>query len=218
MTTTITADLVMSWHPCEKYTRERVEELCGGKALSVSDVLSLPIPGADRLWVVLREGMLPDSVYREFAAMCADIALTAERDAGREPDPRSWAAVDVALRHAAGMATDEELAAARDAARDAAWAAARAAARAAAWDAARDAARDAAWAAAWDAARAAARDAARDAAWDAAWAAARAAARAAAWAAARDAARDAAWAAAWDAANDQWCELLLALLGERGIE
>ena len=58
-------------------------------------------------------------------------------------DQRSRNALDVAERHANGLATDEEL----DAARDAAWAAA----RDAAWDAARDAA--------WDAARDAARDA-----------------------------------------------------------
>ena len=63
-------------------------------------------------------------------------------------DPRSLAALDVAERHAHGLATDDELSAAWDAARGAAW------------DAARDATRDAARAAAW-----AVRDAARDAAW-----------------------------------------------------
>jgi len=91
-------------------------------------------------------------------------------------DPRSIAALDVAERHANGMATDDELTAAGDAARGAAWDAARdaagaawAAAWGAAWNAARDAA-GAAWAAAGDAARDAA-DAAADAAWDAARAA-----------------------------------------------
>ena len=109
-------------------------------------------------------------------------------------DQRSINALDVAVRHANGMATDDELAAARAAA----WAAARDAALAAAWDAA--------FAAAWAAALAAERDAARDAA----WAAALAAERDAALAAERDAARDAAWAAAlaaaraaaWDAASN----------------
>ena len=57
-------------------------------------------------------------------------------------DKRSLDALDVAERHANGLATDKELAAARDAAGAAAWAAARDA-RAAA----RAAARDAAWAA-----------------------------------------------------------------------
>ena len=105
-------------------------------------------------------------------------------------DQRSINALDVAVRHANGTATDDELAAARAAARAAAWAAAWDAASAAAWAAASAAARDAAWAAA--------SAAARDAAWDAAWDAARDAARAAASAAARDAA----WDAAWDAASN----------------
>ena len=61
-------------------------------------------------------------------------------------DPRSLAALDVAERFANGLATSEELDAARDAAR--------AAARAAAWDTARAAARAAAWDTAWDTARA----------------------------------------------------------------
>ena len=73
-------------------------------------------------------------------------------------DKRSIAALDVAERHADGLATDDELAAARAAALDAA--------RAAAWDAAPDVARDAAQAAAWavaqDTACAAARAAAQD--------------------------------------------------------
>jgi len=100
-------------------------------------------------------------------------------------EDRPRRAIECARRFAAGDATREELAAARDAAG--------AAARAAAWDAAgaaRAAARDAAWtawaawAAAWDAAWAAAWDAAWDAAWTA-WNATRAT-RAAAWAAQSD--------------------------------
>lgn len=75
-------------------------------------------------------------------------------------DKRSINALDVAVRHANGTATDDELAAARDAALAAALAAA-------ASDDARETARAYAWASAWNdawaAARAAAaRDAARD--------------------------------------------------------
>lgn len=75
-------------------------------------------------------------------------------------DQRSINALDVAVRHANGTATDDELAAARDAALAAALAAA-------ASDDARETARAYAWASAWNdawaAARAAAaRDAARD--------------------------------------------------------
>ena len=76
-------------------------------------------------------------------------------------DPRSVAAIDVAQRHAYGLATDSELAAAGDAA----WGAAGDAARAAAQAAARAAAGAAAGATAGDAAQAAARAAAGATAW-----------------------------------------------------
>lgn len=68
----------------------------------------------------------------EFACWCAEQALLREREAGREPDVRSWAAIEVKRRWLKGEATDEELYVARDAAWDAARDAARAAARAAA--------------------------------------------------------------------------------------
>ena len=101
-------------------------------------------------------------------------------------DPRSLAAMDVAERHARGLAEDAELTAASNAA----WAAARAASNAA-W-----AASNAAWAALDDA------DAARAVA-GAAWDAARAAA-AAAWDAA-----DAAGAAARDTAVAEQTKMLI---------
>ena len=69
-----------------------------------------------------------------FACWCAERALKAERKAGREPDARSWAALEVKRRWIAGEATDAELAAARAAARAAVGAAG--AAGAAAWAAA----------------------------------------------------------------------------------
>lgn len=91
---------------------------------------------------------MPCSVLNEFACWSAEQALL---QAGHEPDPRSWAAIETKRKWLKGEATDEEL----DAARDAARAAARAGAGVAAWAAAE--------AAAWAAARAAA--------WDATWAA-----------------------------------------------
>ena len=115
-------------------------------------------------------------------------------------DPRSRTALDVAERHATGVATDDELAAAWGAA-DAAWDAAvsaaddeLAAARAAAGGAAKAA--KAARAAAWAAATAAA--------WYAAWYAADAAARAAAGGAAGAAAWYVAWYAAGAAQNAEF--------------
>ena len=90
------------------------------------------------IWVATRKGVLTDRELRKFAVW------SARQVQHLMTDPRSVAALDVAERHADGLATDAELYAARAAAwaaagdaRDAAWAAADAA------DAARDAARDA---------------------------------------------------------------------------
>jgi hypothetical protein len=64
---------------------------------------------ADRLWCALRSKCLDARTLRIFAENCARHTLAHERDYGREPDPRSWAAVDAAKRHAEGMADDGEL-------------------------------------------------------------------------------------------------------------
>lgn len=163
----ITRKLLRAWDAC--YGDARIAALVPPEGLTPLQVLDTEIPLADRLWVVLREEIIPERELRLLAVRWARGALEAERAAGREPDARSWAACDVAERYARGEASAEELAASRGAA----------------WDAA-GAAYNAAWAA---------RDAARDATYAAARAAARAATRAAAYAAARDAA----YAAAWDA-------------------
>jgi len=99
----------------------------------------------DCLWA-LRCRPEHNNLWRKYAVWCArqvEHLMT---------DDRSVAALDVAWRHSDGLATDEEL----DAARAAAWAAARTTARAAAWAAASGAAwaaaSGAAWAAGWDAA------------------------------------------------------------------
>ena len=157
------------------------------------------------------------NILHEFACWCAEQALLREREAGQEPDPRSWAAIDAKRKWMRGEITDSELAAAWDAAwdaasaavREAAWDAARAAARAATWDTARSAARAATWDTARSAAWEAAWDAASAAAWDAARATASAAAREAAWDTTKDAAWDAAWSAARDAQNTQLEKMLL---------
>jgi hypothetical protein len=94
----------------------------------------------DALWCCRAEPQRARE-WRLFAVWCA------RKVRHLMTDLRSLAALDVAERHANGLATDVELAAA--------WAAARAAAWAAAGDAAGDAARAAARKAAQDAARAA---------------------------------------------------------------
>ena len=130
-----------------------------------------------------------DRTARLFAADCAARVLHLFEYCC-PGDMRPHRAIDVARAFAAGRATVEDLAAARDAA------------KAAAERAARDAPWDAVWDAAWDAGWAATRAADGRAAWAAASAAARDAAFAAARAAAGWASGDAAWAATWDAAWD----------------
>ena len=114
------------------------------------------------IWIATRPGVLDDRTLRKFAVW------SPRQVQHLMTDPMSTHALDVAERHAEGLATDEELAAARDAAVDAEEAAARCAAQAAARCAAQAAARCAAQDAAGASARAAARAAARDAAWAAA--------------------------------------------------
>ncbi len=117
-------------------------------------------------------------VLHEFACWCVEQALLRERELGREPDRRSWDAIEVKRKWMNGEATDEELEMARIAAYDAE--------RETSY-AARAVARFAALAAALAAARAAAWVAARDTVWNAVWAAAGAAALTATCAAARTA-------------------------------
>jgi hypothetical protein len=157
------------------YDDAKIDRLTPKTGITLDEGLALDVPVNDKYWALCYAAGLPDRILREHACWCARQALNAERAAGREPDPRSWAAVEVAERFARGEATTVELADAGAAARAAA-----SAADSAAWNAARAAAMAAARAA-WNDARAAAYSAARDAAWDAACAADSAAASDAAW-------------------------------------
>ena len=185
---TVTVDDVMSWEPCKEYSRERVTALFAGReTITAFDVLDMDIPAEDRLWAVLR--MVPDPILHEFACRIAEAVLMRERRAGREPDPRSWAAIDAKRKWLRGEIGDKELHAAREAA----------------WCAAMNDARCAAWQAAWYAAWCAAMNDARNAAWYAAWHAA--------WYAARNAARNAAWSAALNATREGQFAMLRRMLG-----
>ena len=181
----ITTDLMLSWDPCygqEESRKKWLQAFPSGAATPLEVAKTRKLPAGDRLWVLLREGVLPDALLREFAADCADHAL--ELHGGGLTDEQladCYGAAGLAALEAAGAEISQED---RVVACDAAWAAAGAAAGAAAWDAAGAAARAAAW------------DAARAAAWAAARAAAGAATRASGWAAARSEVRAAARAAA----------------------
>jgi len=137
----VTVDQVMVWSPCKEYTRARVEELFAGReTVTAIDVLEMDIPAVDRLWAVCREELIPAATLHEFGCIVTEQALIREREAGREPHPDSWAAIEAKRKWLRGEITNKELKAAADAAWAAAdaawvapWAAAGAAAEAAAW-------------------------------------------------------------------------------------
>ncbi len=62
---------------------------------------------------MLRISYIGDRAMRLFSCRCAERALLREREAGREPDPILFAAVEAARRYAVGEATAEEMADAR---------------------------------------------------------------------------------------------------------
>ena len=102
----ITADDVLSWHPCPDYTAARVRELMG-TGLTPAQVSELPIPVEDRFWV-FAHALSPV----EARLLACDIAETVAHLGGQV----CVDTIAVARRYAHGEATDEELAAARFAA------------------------------------------------------------------------------------------------------
>lgn len=115
-------------------------------------------------------------VLHEFMCWSGEQALLGERALGREPDKRSWAAIETKRKWLRGEATDEELDAARVASRGASWteaacAATNAAARGSPWTHVTTAASIVASAAAWTEVGDADSAADRAATWAVAWAA-----------------------------------------------
>jgi hypothetical protein len=158
---TVDTKFIMSLYPCPEWPEDRVREAVPKRIPLVEFLRAEHIPAVDRLWVALHRELLSDRLMRLFACDCAERALQHEREDGREPDPRSLAAVAVARRYAVGEATDEELEAAWLASWETARSSASYAARAAAWLASGETARSSAsYAASY-----AALDAALDAAW-----------------------------------------------------
>lgn len=84
-------------------------------ALDICDDERVPVE--DRQWVLHR--LLPAPLVHEAACRYAEHALELERAAGREPDPRSWAAIAVKRRWPRGEISGVDLCDARLAAWDA---------------------------------------------------------------------------------------------------
>ena len=117
MLTAITVKMIMQWNSCEDYSEERVRQLFGDReSVSLLEVCNAEhIPVVDRLWLLLREEIIPAPVLHEFACWCAERALPAweKRCPG---DNRPRLAIEAKRAWLRGGETDEELAAARSAA------------------------------------------------------------------------------------------------------
>ena len=160
----LTQDDVVALEPCgldgnddgRNYTPKRIARLFAGReTLTLGDILGIDeISISDRLWVVLKRGVLPESVRIGLGCDYAERVLEiAETWAGNEGLSRL--AIDVTRKWLRGEATDKERSAAALAANTAAAAAAAAYAAAYAAAAAAYAAAAAAYAAAAAAAYAA---------------------------------------------------------------
>ncbi len=104
----ITRERLRAWDAC--YSDEKIAELVPVEGLSPLAVCDLQtVTAADRLWVLLREEIIPARELRLLACDWADQALAYAGSA----DPRCVAAIAVSRRYADGEATREELAAAR---------------------------------------------------------------------------------------------------------
>ena len=120
---TVTVKDILSFEPCEEWTEERIKKAFGKK--NKVDALWIlnqkHVSTLDRLWLVLREELLPAPVLQEFECLCTKRILQKERRAGKEPDPRSWAVIKAKRAWLKGEITDEELAVALEGARNTWW-------------------------------------------------------------------------------------------------
>jgi hypothetical protein len=114
------ASEILALDPCDKWSRDDgapVKKLCAAypDGVDVLDVLLHPdVSDDEKLWAALR--MVDPRVAVAFAADVADIALTAEIDAGRTPDKRSVAAVEAVHAYLRGEIGQQEIDSAANAA------------------------------------------------------------------------------------------------------
>jgi hypothetical protein len=135
------AEDVIAWRPCSRWPHKAIRKLIGRKRWSALQILraSKGVSVEDRLWLVLREELVPAQILHEFACRCAEKAL----QLFAKCDRKSVRAIAAKRQWRVGRISTEALAAAEADAWDAAWVvtgagprlAARAAAAAAAVDA-----------------------------------------------------------------------------------
>lgn len=200
----INAEYIRKFDPCEPGI-ENFEKHYPKFEGKLSELLALEkIPYGDKIWLACR--VTPDTIIKQWSIKCAELVLE-NYEKSYPNDSRIRDCLEVAKRYLQGLATFDELSAARSAA----------------WSAARNAAGNAAGNASWSA------ESASWSAESAAWSATESAARSAGSAvrSARSAVRSAesaTWNAAWNARSaaekeqeDLNMSLLIALLDNEGM-
>ena len=85
----ITADMILSWNPCNKYPKEQIHKLCGD-GLTARQIAELDIPIRDRIWILLQPKVIGEGMMIEAACVFAEHILPADCDA------RSRAGIEMA--------------------------------------------------------------------------------------------------------------------------
>lgn len=113
----ITADLVMTFGPCEDdWPESRVRKYLP-EPITVIDLLKLQAVLPEyRLWVALRTKVINENLLRRFVCDCAERSLKRRQESGLVVDQRSWNAVTVSRMYADRRATIVELGDVHDAA------------------------------------------------------------------------------------------------------
>lgn len=151
MTNKITIDQILEWGPCKGYdtAKEIISKTDNNWPKTPLEIADLAIPISDRLWVLLRPEIIPDSDLHLLACDFAEMVLSIYEE--RCPcDDRPRHAIETMRRWVYGEVTTEKLKIARDATIHAASNATCAIALSVATAAAYSANCDAAWVSAWD--------------------------------------------------------------------
>ncbi len=105
----VTVKDVMSWEPCKGYEREVIKKLFGRKKyLTAIDILRLDIPAKDKLWAVLREDLVEESILHEASCQFAESVLHIfEKEYPEDDRPRKL--IEAKRSWLRGDTTDDEL-------------------------------------------------------------------------------------------------------------
>ena len=111
---TMTVEQVMNLNPCRAYPESRVRELWQGKdALTLVEILRLPIPELDRIWVLTRPNVcdrdpllrwvngVADRAVRNHCLNCGNEVVEAWAHRWLDGTDRSYRSADDAARAAA---------------------------------------------------------------------------------------------------------------------